>query len=647
MHSKVSFSRQLITLLVLLLAVYSGVLADDFGKISDAEWQVGPPSDYPEADAIILFEKRNMQVRQDKIIIDHHIRIKILTKAGIEKNGQWSFTYHEDDKIKDFKAETITPDGKKYKVEKDVIFEKESGYWKTKTFAFPAMEEGCIIEFRYTNNNERFRYLRPWYFQNALYTLLSEFTVELYTGFEYDYITTNIVGSQKAPTVSERPDPTVVGFGIRKIKSFTWSLKNLPPVKDEPYMSSENDYRSSLVFQLVSYTYPDLDKVMYLETWQEKGNYVEIEFEDYYNKKGELKKLAEEITAGLTDEYDKSKAIFNYVRDNFGTIDERNNYYFYHEKLSQALEEKTETADGKNFIVTALHKAIGFNSWPLMISTRDNSKFNPKNPDLRQFNYVIAIVQYANSWEFLDVSQRKSIFGILPPECLTEGGLLIDGQNSNIIQITPKQMNSYRCDTTLIYVDEAGHAICSTECRMGGYYASEFAERFDENTLEEFMEKYFRNRINGECIISDSSCYLDSMNNFVMKINYETDDIVRKLDSDISIKPVVLAYSNNPFKSERRFFPVDFNYPFIYQNVVQIKFAKTPSEIYLPDDIKNEIGGAAFYRISKYENETVEVMQQLVIDNPLFRPSSYNNIKGLFEKVAQSTEDEVALVAAP
>lgn len=647
MRCRVSFKKQLILLLVISFTFCLSVSADDFGKIEDSEWAIGAPADYPEADAVILFEKRNMQVTIDKIIIDHHVRIKILTKAGIEEVGEQSFRYHKDDKIKDFKAHTITPDGKKHKVEKDAVFEKESGYWRTKSFAFPALEEGCIIEYRYTNNNKRHWYLKPWYFQNEVYTMLSEFTVELYTGFEYDYITTNIIGAKKAPSVSERLDPTNTGFGSKKIKSYTWSLENLPPIKNEPYMSSKDDYRSGLRFQLVSYTFPSGSKQMYVETWQEKGNNAEIEFDDYNNKEGDIKKLAEKITAGITDEYQKSIALFEYVRDNFSTINEYNNWYFYHDKISKALEEKTESAEGKNYLLAQLHKAIGLNAWPLMISTRDNSKFDPRYPDIRQFNYIIAVVQYSNSWEFLDVSRRKSIFGILPPNCLTEGGLMIDGNNSNVIQMTPKQLSSYRCDTTVIYIDEAGQAVCSTKCRLGGYYASEFAESFDKNTLEEFIEKYFRDRIDGICAISDSSCYLDSNNVFVMNFDYETDDIVRKLDTDMSIKPVTLSFDKNPFKSERRFFPVDFNFPFIYQNVVHIKFAQTPTEIYMPDDIKKEIGGAAYYRVSKYENGVVEIMQQLVIDKPLFRPGSYVQLKALFEEFAQSTEDEVALVVSP
>lgn len=631
----------IIILLVVLSA--SNVFSYKFGKIEDEHWQLGPPADYPEANAIIIFSKGKMTVKYDKISTDYHVRIKILTKEGIEDVSEMSFYYYKKDKLKNFKAHTIAPDGKKHKVEKDAIFEKTINYWKEKTFSFPLLEPGCIVEYKYTINSEYFGIIEPWYFQNKIYTLNSQFIVSITTGWAYDYFCSNMKPSKKRPKVEERPDPH--GINMRKIKDFTWELENLPPVKDEPYMSSKNDYRSSLKFQIVSYTYPSSGNVHYfVESWQDLGDQLEKSFDEYCNKRKDIKKIAEKITKNLTTDTEKSKALFDYVKNEYISTNKSYSRYYDHKKISKLLEEKSGTSVEKNILLTELHKAIGLQSWPVYISTRSNSKFSPKNPYLRQFNYIICFVQIGNTWKFLDVFNRNSIYSILSPQCLTDGGFLIDGVNSSLVKMTINEIDSYRIDTTRIYINKEGHAICSTICSFGGYYASNYANKYDKNTPDDFIEKYFEDRLEVPCEISDYKCELDSNNNFTISVNYETDDLVKILDENILITPVSLSYKSNTFKSNKRFFPIDFTYPFTYQNTCEIYFDGIPSEIILPEEVIHEINGAGVYFSSEIKDSVIFVTQKLVINKPLFKPTFYKKVKGLFEKLSLFSENNVTII---
>ncbi len=138
-------------LILVSLVISSSVTAQKFGKIDDAEWFIAAPDDYPEAGAVIIFDKQSVKVEFKKIKIERHIRIKVLRASGVDEVGDRSVRFYEKyEKLKHFKAHTITPDGKKHKVEKNAIFEKPHNNWVTQSFSFPNVSEGVILEYRYT-----------------------------------------------------------------------------------------------------------------------------------------------------------------------------------------------------------------------------------------------------------------------------------------------------------------------------------------------------------------------------------------------------------------------------------------------------------------------------------------------------------------
>lgn len=633
-------------LAALVSLVAGSAMAGDkvkFGKISDGEWQIGPPEDYPEANAVVLLDKAELTISLSNIVIEYHVRIKVLTEAGVDEVGDQSISWHKKyDKAKKLKAHTITPDGKKHKVEKNAIFDKQVGNYKQKTFSFPVLKPGCVIEYAYRVVSKRLRYLKPWYFQGDVYTLKSTFSVTLPGGFVYNVLYQNVPPQFKEPTMEERPDFDSRYEGAT-IKTFTWVRENLPPITDEPYMSSEDDYRSSLRFQIVSYEDP-WNKLNFQKGWEKLGQEVQDGFDDYCNKRKDIKKLSEEVTAGLATPREKSQAIFEFVTSEYVTTYEYNYWYFAREKIADLLQEKSGTGEEKNILLVEMHQAVDIPAWTVMISTRSNSKFDPGYPDLRQFDYIIAFVQFGNDYEFLDCANKLSPYGLLPPQCLTNGGLLVDGEKSQLVRIREKAIFSGRTDRTRMYVDSEGQVTCSTSCDFRGYYASMYGRRYERKQPDEFIEDYFMSRMDTEYTLGNYECRLDSADSFVMTVDYTAEDMVTQLDNNLLIKPVSYAYRSNPFKSEKRFFPVDFNYPFTYKNAVEIFVADDVGQYILPEDVSHRVAGASFVRESKTTDSSVVVVSTLIIDQPEFAPNVYSRLRNFFEQVALASEDEVTAI---
>lgn len=633
-----------IYIILMSLVISSSISAQKFGKVDDSEWLITAPDDYPEAGAVVIFDKQSVKVALTNIKIERHVRIKVLRSAGIDEVGDQSISFYEKyEKLKHLQAHTITPDGKKHKVEKDAIFEKTHNNWTTTSFSFPNVSEGVILEYRYTINKKKWYFNIPtWYFQNKIYTLKSEITVSLSPGYAFDMLYRNVPGRYKNPKIESKPDPKSGGY--RKLKNYIWTMENLPPVKDEPYMSAINDYRASLRFLLISYTYPSGDVYPIVSNWQDQADGLEVWFDSYCNKDKEIKKLAEEITAGLTTKEEKSKAIFEYIKTNYKSSDDYDTRYFKHNKISKLLTDKNGTPEGKNLLLVQMHKDLGIDCWPVLISTRENGRFEPSYPEDRQFNYLIAFVQIGDSWGFLDVADRNALYGILQPQCLTDGGFLIDGKNSQLVRMTIKPINSSRNDLTIMNIDTNGVAVCSTSSVMTGYYAAEMINKYDNTTPKKFIDKFIKKPIGKAITLGEYICTPDHASTFKVSGSFTTNELVRHLDENLVVKPVSFVFEKNPFKSKKRFFPIDFTYPFTYQNTVKINLDKTPKEIHLPKDIVNDIGKIRLSRTSTLDGSTIIITCTLEVIEPEFRPGQYNSVKNLFEQLALFDDEEVSFV---
>lgn len=630
-----------------LIFLSCSVIAGDeikFGKISPEEWQIGAPADYPEANAVIIFSRAHLQLKDDYIIIECHYRIKILTEAGMEKVGNRSIVWHKDyDKVKKFSAQTITPDGKKQEVEKNAIFTKEAGDYLEKTFTFPALQPGCIIEYSFTVINERFWYLSPWYFQTGVYTLKSSFSVSLPNGYVYNVLYQNVPPTDRTPQIEERPNMDGNLSLGETIKTFTWEQTNLPPITDEPYMSSENDYRSSLRFQIVSYDYRGF-KWDYWEGWDKKAEFLEKQFDVYCDAGGKIRQLVEQVTAGLTGKREKSQAIYNWIVSEYRSVSEYESHYFGHERMSEFIETKSGTGEEKNMLLVRMHKEAGIPCWPVMISTREHAKLDPEYPDLRQFDYLIGFVQFDNDFEFLDCSGRLTPYGLLPPNCLVSGGLLLDGKNSQLVRVRGQDVYSGRTDRTTMYVGSDGLVTCSTLCSFRGYYASGYGERYERTKPEDFIKENFLDKLNSGYQLGNYECRLDTADIFVMTADYTVEDVVDRLDNNLVIRPVGYAFRNNPFESRKRFFPVDFNYPFTYKNVVEIRVSDSVQRYMLPPDTLITIPGASFARQCHQSDSGATVITTLIIEKPEFLPHTYGEVRNFFDQVAKAAEDDVTAV---
>ena len=156
----------------------------EWEKIDEAELARTSYEEAPEAPAVILFDRGKIDIgfirgtHEINIVSDKYRRIKILNEKGYE-HADVRIRHYEEEKIDNLEARTILPDGKKIKLDKKEyhknLLRKGGGagdYYEI-IFTFPALEPGCIIEYKYEKKSKYMTFLDKWYFQNELYTFQS------------------------------------------------------------------------------------------------------------------------------------------------------------------------------------------------------------------------------------------------------------------------------------------------------------------------------------------------------------------------------------------------------------------------------------------------------------------------------------------
>ncbi len=313
-----SIPHFLLTLFILLSA---HLYCQEFGEISEEELQMTSVEEDPDADVVILFDKANIIItKRFGLEIEHHTRIKILTEAG-KSWADINIPYIDPEEIEDIEAHSVLPNGQIFELDDDNIFEENIKSIRMTKFAIPGVEVGSVIEYKYSLFSEGLFSLKPWYFQSTEFTRLSEVSVLIPTGFRYAIIINN--GTNINLTKSNKKVYDIRSLSNNVIK-YSWTGRDIMPLKEEPFMTAFEDYFALALFQLVSYQNSYI-KLSFKRPWEEISKFYSPLLDTLSSGTGKQDSLTVRFDSTESKPLDKAKKIFNFVRSEIET--EENNLW--------------------------------------------------------------------------------------------------------------------------------------------------------------------------------------------------------------------------------------------------------------------------------------------------------------------------------
>lgn len=611
-----------------------------FGKVSDEELQMASIPEDPEADAVWLFERGDIEIILEsdryKLKLKQHGRIKILTEKGKEF-ANFRIPYWHEDRITSLKAHTVLPDGKKIKLDGKQIFDEQEKKLKYKVFTLPGVEVGAVIEYELEKISDYVHFLEPWYFQNREFTRLSQYSVIVLAGFSYNVFFRNTFDIE--PEVED-----VLKAGLNyKLKKYTWTMRDLPPIRKEPYMKTLEDYRAALHFQLIAYK-DQYQYIKFIDSWPELVKKQRGFYAKYLKEETALKELLQELNIQPLSDLEKIKTLYNYVRENIVTTSRGSGYI--ETESAKVLKEKKGTAAEKNILLVNLLNIAGFNAHPLLISTRSHGRVWENSPMLDQFNYVLACVQAGINTYVLDARAKYCPFGMLPVEDLVETGLLIDEGEGKFIKIPhPRATNMQYCNTVAELSPEGGLRATS-QVRFEGYRAISAREELAESEEKKFVEDMLKESFGEVSIDSFRIHEKESLEApLSMLVHYRVPEYAQATGDMLYLRaPLINGFETNPFKREKRYFPVEFPYNLAETEHIALTLPEGFQVMEYPKSAGDRPAGKlTFGNTWTVEGNTIKLQRQFMRQELTFPPRQYADLRSFYDNVVQADRGQIVL----
>lgn len=660
------------TNLILLLLLSFSIQAQTYelGEVTKAELeQKNHPKDV-SAPAAILFSKGVTYMTYSsqhgfELITDVDIKIKIYSKNGYGWANKTIAMYNhgsENEKVEIEKAYTYNlVDGKvkktKLKAEGEFI-EEVNKFWKQKKIVMPDVKEGSIVEYRYTIHSPFISVFPEWKFQEVIPVDYSEYTTKIPEYFVYN---TNFRGFI-VPQVNKKMTNKKYSFTSREQTAFTsaqtqrvdnevdyiehattYVMKDLLSLKDESFVNNIENYTSSIEHELSMTNYPNSPVKSYSTSWESVAKTI-YDYDDFGPELRKTGYFEEDITAlltGLTRTDEKAMVIFNYVKNRIVW----NYFYGYscNEGVKKAYAEKTGNVAEINLMLTAMLNYAGIEAYPVLVSTRSNKiAFFPNRT---AFNYVICGAQIDGKTVLFDATSKSSTPNILPARTLNWTGRMIKKDGTSVeIDMMP-QFNSKEFVTIMGQINNEGKISGKAREQYFDYNALNFRERYSnankEKYIESLEEKYQGIQINSYTVAID-----DLSKPVTEDYDFTYNNIGDIIGDKMYINPMLFfTQSENPFKQEKREYPIDFVYPTHHKYSISLTIPDGYKVESLPQPIavsmEESMGGFKYNIISSGNN--LQLVMTIDINHAVVSSEYYLTLKDFFQKYIEKQNEKIIL----
>ena len=630
-----------VSVMIGILLLTTGVEASEkWGKVSKDVLEMTSIPEDPDADAVILFDKGDLEIKRSlhadrmirfEVTYTRHRRIKILTKAGVDDYADVTIPFWHKDKVKKLEAQTFLSDGSKIKLNKKEIQETRSTNYKRKIFAIPGVVPGAVIEYRYTRRSKYLSFVEPWFFQSNSPTRLSQLTMRVSPALQYSFLSANL--DRMEPIVE---DDIVLTRDGTELYRYTWQMENVPGLEHEPYMINPRDYWPALYFQLIGYVDYTGFFVELVSEWKDIAEpWVDI-LSSHIKQDNGLKGIALE-KVGSTANRDV-QALYDFVRDSVATGGPIGFGSKRLKKPRAALDDGAASPVAKNLLLTNLLRHAGYDAFPVLISTRSHGELFDDWPSILQFNHLIVCCTHKGRVWFMDPGDEFCPYGLLPADDLVVAGLALREKEPGLVRIpSPKSLSSNRVEThgTL---DLAGDLVGITTIRFEGYSGAEHRREIEESGEEAYVEALVENRFPSATIDSFTivnaevpnapleitlSCQVEGFAEVAGDLVYVSPSLVHGLDS-------------NPFKRSDRKHPVEFRFRSTWTEKLELDLPEGYRVVEAPKS--GRINSSLMTYTATRSAEKISTQRYFALKSTLYEPEQYDRLRRSYEAVVDSDQ---------
>ena len=634
------------------LAFFAGIAsaAEKWPDINKAELAETKPKIDPEAGAEILLRD---------VVLDyssigggeerHYIRAKIFSERGIKYFSLVKIPYGADGRIMAIAARTIKPDGTILEVKPEDIHSRDEvtdgeSRTKSKTFAFPGLEVGAIIEYKYTKTTTFIIIGAPLIFQGDLPSRVVRFKVmvfkmpaEMHAAYDLRAVSFN------CPTQKLDPKDGVLKF----------ELTDLPAFKHEPYGPPMLATHAALVL-----FYTRAKDLPTAEFWHQESKEMHKKYNPLTKTTPQISAALAEIVAPADSEDQKLRKIYDWCRTKITNRDRNTTHLTSEGRKAIKLDDATTATDilqaksgnGRdiNLLFVALARAAGLDARIAACNNRTQMLFNEKITEPRFMLFdTVAAVRLGAQWRYFDPGASYLPFGALRSRNTDTAILVSDSkglEEPTIVAAEPAEANlvERKANFTLSAAGTLEGDVTET---FSGLEEMNFKSSYDDKTPEKRTEfvrarikKYMKQARVTNIVVENADNPLAPP-----KVSYHlhVPAYAEKTDSRLFFQPAVYQKSGRTrlmLEDTERKTSLIFPHRFMEKDEVNIT---------LPSGYSLEAGSAPAgvndQRIGQYEvniifNQVTHVLtyrRELSLTSIKFSKAAYPTVKACLDQVRQ------------
>ncbi|HMC01839.1 MAG TPA: transglutaminase-like domain-containing protein, partial [Flavobacteriaceae bacterium] len=547
------------------------------------------------------------------------------------------------------------------KLKNDGVFdEKNNKYWATTKFTMPNIKEGCVIEFQYRVESPFMR-IHDVVLQYDIPIKKLEFEVKIpeYFNFNkvvnpkstfYPKIVDSKVKRKERITTKSR---TGTKISQTSFETDEWefdenktevNLTNVPALKDENHVRNIDDYRTKLIWEYAYYRGPRGDMKSYSTTWEKVSKTI-YNYESFGNQLNKTSYFEDDVNAlinGVNNPIERASLIYNFVKSKV----KWNDFYGYtsDEGVRKAYKEGVGNVADINLMLTAMLRYANLEANPVLVSTINNGI--PLFPTNEGFNYVISAIEYQNGYILLDATDKYATANILPERTLNwQGRLIREDGTSGWVSLMPSNPTK-----EIVYINAQINDDLSIDGKIRDqffdYEAKKFRSKYNNLNEEQLIMSFEEDK--GEVEISNIE--IDSKNELTKPIRcsyeYKLYDAIEDIGGKLYFSPLLFfTPDENPFKAEKRNFPIDFVYPRSDKFMINLAIPEGYEIESLPGNVKMEFNSdhGDFLYLAQPNGNFLQVTISLNLNRPLILAEDYAKFKEFFQLMIEKQNEKIVL----
>jgi len=582
----------LIRVLCFICIAVVGAGAAEWKAIDTELLQLKTPKLNPNADAEAVFwDSYVYDVSAGNGYLNHmvenYVRIKLYNEKGIERFGNVEIPYSSEKRMSlvYLMARTILPNGKVIEVStkdmNDQLVEKTGRRkFSVKSFAMPALEPGAVIEYQWTEVYSEYvpRYVELE-MQREFPAWHVVYHVKPYTGNGFSY-------QMNAYPFNCKPEPWKPLEGDGRHQGFvTVELRDLPALEREPMMPAEDDVKAWI---LIYYT--ETKKQKPDSYWPGLGKDLAGKFKARVKVNEEMRKVAQDLTAGMESESEKADALARYcqtkVKNVFhpgtGVTSEERVEFFKQLKVPHHTTDTLKLGKGTPeqilALFYALSEAAGLKPVYIRAGTGNGPMFRADFLD----PYLLRnqLVGFAEGEKY---RVYNPAIPYLPPGMADwdeqgQAALVVDGKGGKLLLLPPAdETKSEVKRRAKLEIDEQGKVMGAVEIVYTGHFAvsqKRRLEQFSAGAVNEELKKQWEEKFPGAAVQGLTVGGLNEpLEPLRVKFAVSMEGYGQRTGKRLLWQPAFFQYAEKPlFPAAKRQYPVYFRHPYTETDDVEWEY---------------------------------------------------------------------------